>query len=348
MISPVGRAPAVPLVVAAARPFGGRSRSTADSGTGSAAQFEDHREQCFAAAYRMLGSVADAEDVVQETWLRWSCRDRSEVTTPGAYLVRTATRLALDRLRALRARRESYVGQWLPEPVITAQAGEDAAEPALRSESASAAVLVVLEALAPAERAVFVLREVFGFPREEIAATLGRSTAGVRQLAHRAREHVRARRPRFDADRETRRRVAERFLDACRGGDLTALLAELAPEVALGGGRAKSARNPVRGADEVARFLAGIHANRFHRREFRLVELNGQPGAIRRRGRRGDHRRRRRRGRAAGRAGGQPGRADRPGRRRGSSPGAVTRPRGRTSAGPAGPTPGSSALLPRL
>ncbi|GAB3290573.1 sigma-70 family RNA polymerase sigma factor [Parasphingorhabdus pacifica] len=183
----------------------------ADSEADRTTQFERHRDQCFATAYRMLGSVADAEDIVQEKWLRWSTRDRSEVTNPGAYLVRTATRLALNRLRTVRARRESYVGPWLPEPLITEPAEADAAEPVMVAESASAAMLVVLETLAPIERAVFLLREVFGYPYEDIATTLGRSTASVRQLAHRAREHVQARHPRFGADRVTQRRVIKRF-----------------------------------------------------------------------------------------------------------------------------------------
>lgn len=254
----------------------------ADSEADHAARFERHREQCFAATYRMLGSVADAEDAVQETWLRWSAQDRSEVTNPGAYLVRIATRLALNRLRTLQARRESYVGPWLPEPLVTESAELDAAEPAMLAESASAAMLVVLETLAPAERAVFVLREVFDYPHEDIAATLGRSNASVRQLAHRAREHVQARRPRFSTNQDTQRRVTERFLAACRGGDLAALLELLTPDVTLyndGGGKVRSARHPIHGSDKVARFLAGIHPSQFRQQEFRLMELHGQPGA---------------------------------------------------------------------
>ncbi|GAB3297872.1 sigma factor-like helix-turn-helix DNA-binding protein [Parasphingorhabdus pacifica] len=153
---------------------------------------------------------------------------------------------------------------------------------AVLAESASAAMLVVLETLAPAERAVFVLREVFDYPHEDIAAMLGRSSASVRQLAHRAREHVRARRPRFGPDRATQQRVSERFLAACRGGDLTGLLELLTSDVMLyndGGGKVRAARNPIFGVEKVARFLAGIHPNRFRCRDFQLVELNGQPGA---------------------------------------------------------------------
>ncbi|MBA8826511.1 RNA polymerase sigma-70 factor (ECF subfamily) [Saccharopolyspora lacisalsi] len=246
-------------------------------------EFEDHRERCFAAAYRMLGSVADAEDTVQEVWLRWSAQDRSGVTNPEAYLVRIATRLALNKLRAARARRESYVGPWLPEPLVTEQAVPDAAEHTLLAESARTAMLVVLETLSPLERAVFVLREVFGDSHEEIANSLDRSSASVRQLSRRAREHVRARRPRFETDRTTQQHVTERFLAACRGGDVEALLELLAPDVTLsadGGGKVRSALNPVHGSDKVARFLNGIRRRLFFERELRLVTLNGEPGAL--------------------------------------------------------------------
>src|SRR6266545_5853861 len=173
--------------------------------------FEEHRDLLFAVAYRMLGTAADAEDVVQDTWLRWSAADRSDVTEPKAYLVRIATNLALDRLRSARAKRESYVGPWLPEPLLTSP---DAAEDAEMAESVSMAMLVVLETLSPLERAVFVLREVFGFSYGEIAEALDRSESSVRQLGHRAREHVQARRPRFETDNEMRREATERFIDA--------------------------------------------------------------------------------------------------------------------------------------
>ncbi len=245
-------------------------------------EFEDHRERCFAAAYRMLGSVADAEDTVQEVWLRWSAQDRSGVTNPEAYLVRIATRLALNKLRAARARRESYVGPWLPEPLVT-QDAPDAAEHTLLAESARTAMLVVLETLSPLERAVFVLREVFGDSHEEIADALDRSSASVRQLSRRAREHVRARRPRFETDRATQQHVTERFLAACRGGDVEALLELLAPDVILsadGGGKVRSALNPIHGSDKVARFLNGIRRRLFSERELRFVTLNDEPGAL--------------------------------------------------------------------
>ena len=170
--------------------------------------FDRHRRLLFTVAYQMLGSVADAEDVVQDTWLRWSAADRGEVADQRAYLVQITTRLALDRLGSARARRESYVGPWLPEPLLTRGAPVGSGPPAPEPEDAvelgemvSLALLVVLETLSPAERAVFVLREVFGMSVAEVAAALGRSEPAVRQMAHRAREHVRARQPRFDTDR---------------------------------------------------------------------------------------------------------------------------------------------------
>ena len=230
--------------------------------------FDRHRRLLFTVAYQMLGSVADAEDVVQDAWLRWSAADRGEVVDARAYLVRITTRLALDRMDSARARRESYVGPWLPEPLLTgsspvatapqAAQPEDAAE---LGEQVSLALLVVLETLSPAERAVFVLREVFGMSVAEVAAALNRSEAAVRQMAHRAREHVHARQPRFDTDPREQRQVTERFLAAAVSGDVESLLAAMAPGVVLiadGGGRLTAARRPIVGADKVARFLAAV------------------------------------------------------------------------------------------
>jgi RNA polymerase sigma-70 factor (ECF subfamily) len=227
--------------------------------------FDRHRRLLFTVAYQMLGSVADAEDTVQDTWLRWSASDRADVADARAYLVQITSRLALDRLKAASTRRESYVGPWLPEPLLTETPGaapgpEEAAE---LGEQVSLALLVVLETLSPVERAVFVLREVFGMPVAEVAAVLDRSEAAVRQLAHRAREHVEARRPRFDTDRRAQREVTERFLAAVAGGDVDALVAVLSPGVVLtsdGGGQAKAALRPITGADKVARFLTAISA----------------------------------------------------------------------------------------
>ncbi|MFE2566296.1 sigma-70 family RNA polymerase sigma factor, partial [Streptomyces mirabilis] len=164
--------------------------------------FEEHRPVLMGVAYRMLGRVADAEDVVQEAWLRWSGADRTEVREPRAYLVRIATRLAVDRLRQVRSRNEAYVGPWLPEPYVTdfGDTAPDTAERAVLADSVSLAVLVVLESLSPLERAVFVLREAFGYPYADIAAVLDRGEPAVRQLAGRARKHVEERRPRYEVD----------------------------------------------------------------------------------------------------------------------------------------------------
>src|SRR5215469_3185053 len=221
--------------------------------------FEANRELLFAVAYRMLGTVADAEDAVQDAWLRWTAAPRSDIAEPRAYLARTVTHVALNKLRSARARREAYVGSWLPEPLLTT--GPGTADRAELAESVSLAMLVVLESLTPEERAVFVLHEVFGFSHPEIAAAIGRSDTSVRQLMHRAREHVQARRPRFDVDAGRQREVTERFLAAAGGGDIDQLMMVLAPDVILihdGGGKAKAPLRPITGAAKVARFLAAV------------------------------------------------------------------------------------------
>src|SRR5215212_10100290 len=218
----------------------------------SARVFDEHRALLISVAYRILGSVTDAEDTVQEAWLRWSGVNTSDMKDPRAFLVRVTTRLAIDRLRRARTLRESYVGPWLPEPILTRQ---DPSEEVEMAESVSMAMLVVLETLSPLERAVFVLREAFGMPHAEIAEVLGRSEEAVRQLARRAREHVRERRTRFDADRDEQRRVTERFLEATSTGDFGALMAVLSPGVELvadGGGKALAPRRPLHGSEEVA------------------------------------------------------------------------------------------------
>ncbi|WP_326696354.1 RNA polymerase sigma factor SigJ [Streptomyces sp. NBC_01754] len=248
--------------------------------------FEENRAVLTGVAYRMLGRVADAEDVVQEAWLRWSAADREEVREPRAFLVRVTARLAIDRLRQVRSRREAYVGPWLPEPVVTAYGASvpDTAERAVLADSVSLAVLVVLESLSPLERAVFVLREAFGFPYAEIATTLDRSEAAVRQLAGRARRHVDERKPRYDVDPAQRRDLTERFLAAAAGGDLQQLLALLAPDVRLvgdSGGKAKAPRRVVETADKVARFLFAVaHDQRAQDMAARIVELNGGPALV--------------------------------------------------------------------
>lgn len=239
--------------------------TTADllPGAGSAdalGPFTAHRRLLFDVAYRMLGSVVDAEDVLQDAWLSWDRADRSVVLNPRAYLVRTVTNLSLNRLTSARATREAYVGPWLPEPLLTVP---DTAEEAERAESVSTAMLVVLESLSPLERAVFVLREVFGYSYADIAGAVDRAEATVRQTAHRARAHVRARRPRFAADPGQRGEVTRRFLAACAGGDLNAVMELLAPEVTAwsdGGGKVTAARRPLYGPDHVARWLLGMLA----------------------------------------------------------------------------------------
>ncbi|MFE4605509.1 RNA polymerase sigma-70 factor [Kitasatospora indigofera] len=234
----------------------------------------------FGIAYRMLGSVADAEDLVQDSWLRWS-QVTARVGNPGAFLARTVTNLALNRLSSAAVQREAYVGPWLPEPLVTAPG---AAEEVEMAESVSYAMMVVLESLSPLERAVFVLKEVFGFSYPEIGQALERSEASVRQVGHRAKSHVQARRPRFDAPPEVRRQVTDEFLAACLGGDLNRMLELLAPSVTAwsdGGGRVKAAIRPIDGADKVARFLLGVLANQpLENMRVHDVDVNGRPGLV--------------------------------------------------------------------
>jgi RNA polymerase sigma-70 factor (ECF subfamily) len=247
--------------------------------------FHQHRRLLFSVAYRVLGSAADAEDAVQDAWIKWSGADRSQVADPKAYLTRIVSNLALERLRSARHKRETYVGPWLPEPVLTAG---DASEAVLDAESVSMAMLVVLETLSPFERAVFVLKEVFGFSHAEIGEALERSESAVRQAAHRAREHVRARRPRFAADRARQREVTERFFAAATGGDVNALMELLAPDVTLwtdGGGKVRQALRPVVGAGTVASWFAAIGTVTYQGDEpadmkAELVGINGGPGIV--------------------------------------------------------------------
>lgn len=247
--------------------------------------FEEHRPVLLGVAYRMLGRLADAEDVVQEAWLRWSGADRSAVREPRGYLVRVTTRLAVDRLRQIKSRGETYVGPWLPEPCVThfGNAVPDTAEQAVLADSVSLAVLVVLESLSPLERAVFVLREAFGYPYAEIAAMLERGEPAVRRLAGRARRHVDERRPRYDVDPAQRRDLTERFLAAAAGGDLAALLELLAPDVRLVGDSGGKSRAPLReleGSDKVARFLQGAARKSVPDLTHRLLEINGGPALL--------------------------------------------------------------------
>jgi RNA polymerase sigma-70 factor (ECF subfamily) len=236
------------------------------------------RPLLFTVAYELLGSAADADDVLQDSWLRWADVDRSAVRDPKAYLVRVVTRQALNRMRTLERRRESYVGPWLPEPLLTAP---DVAEDVELAESVSLAMLVVLDTLSPLERAVFVLREVFGFEVAEVAEATGRSPAAVRQLAHRAREHVRSRRPGASTGAEAGQ-VAAAFFAAAATGDLQDLMDLLAPDVVLlsdGGGKKSAALRPITGADKVARFLLGVRPpdGEF---EVEWLPVNGAPAVL--------------------------------------------------------------------
>ncbi|MCO6004027.1 RNA polymerase sigma factor SigJ [Actinoallomurus purpureus] len=233
--------------------------------------FVAHRSLLFTVAYEMLGSAADAEDVLQESWLRWADVDHSQVHDPRAYLVRTVTRQALNRLRTLSRSREEYVGEWLPEPLLTSP---DVAEDVELAESVSIAMLTVLETLGPAERAVFVLREVFEMPYGEIAEAVGKSAATVRQIARRARGHVAARQPRIQVSRSEQQAVVDRFLTALRTGQVQELMEVMAPDVVLiadGGGLAAAAPAPVHGAELVAKLLARPN------RVVSAVWLNGAP-----------------------------------------------------------------------
>ena len=239
--------------------------------------FVVHRGLLFTVAYEMLGSAADAEDVLLESWLRWADVDRSRVRDPRSYLIRVVTRQALNRMRRLSRSREDYVGEWLPEPLLTSP---DVAEDVELAESVSIAMLTVLETLGPAERAVFVLREVFEMPYGEIAEAIGKPAATVRQIARRAREHLADRRPRVQVSYLEQQAVVERFLAALRTGQLQELMEVLAPDVVLiadGGGLATAALAPVHGAGQVARVLARASQYAF---ASTTVWLNGAPAGL--------------------------------------------------------------------
>jgi RNA polymerase sigma-70 factor (TIGR02957 family) len=220
--------------------------------------FVTHRNLLFTVAYEMLGSAADAEDVLQETWLRWAEVDLDDVRDARAYLVRITTRLSLNRLRTVQRQREMYVGPWLPEPLLTTP---DVAEDVELADSVSLAMLHVLETLTPSERAVFVLREVFDLPYDDIAAAVDKSPVAVRQIAHRARNHVDARQPRLEVSMREVDAVVERFLSAAGTGDIQSLMDVLAPDVVLvtdGGGKKKAALRPILGREKVLRFMGAV------------------------------------------------------------------------------------------
>ncbi|WP_439959682.1 RNA polymerase sigma-70 factor [Streptomyces coelicoflavus] len=237
----------------------GQADATGDGGSVDAAteDFVAHRNLLFTVAYEMLGSAADAEDVLQETWLKWAGVDLGTVRDRRAYLVRITTRQSLNRLRTLGRRKESYVGSWLPEPLLTTP---DVAEDVELADSVSMAMMLVLETLAPVERAVFVLREVFDLGYDEIAEAVEKTPAAVRQIAHRARAHVAARRPRGEVTAAESRRALAAFQRAVETGDLQGLLDILSPDVVLlgdGGGIKQAVLRPVVGADKVARLMLG-------------------------------------------------------------------------------------------
>jgi RNA polymerase sigma-70 factor, ECF subfamily len=243
------------------------------------AAVREHRPELLALAYRLLGTVSEAEDAVQEAYLRLERHGAEGIDNLGGWLNRTTSRICFDRLTSARARREVYVGPWLPEPLMT----DAADDPVELAESVSMAFLVVLESLSPPERVAFLLHDVFGYDHADLAAILDRSEAACRQLVSRARKHVQARRPRFEPDAGARAQVAGRFLDACRTGDLDELLATLAPDVVLqsdGGGKVSAARRPVEGADRVARFLEGLAKQAPTDVVIESRWVNGTPGVV--------------------------------------------------------------------
>jgi RNA polymerase sigma-70 factor (ECF subfamily) len=243
--------------------------------------FDEHRSYLFGVAYRMLASAADAEDIVQEAYLRWSAQPRDDIREPRGFLTRIVVRLCLDQLKSARVQRETYVGPWLPEPVVVDD--NDPAAAAELADSLSLAFLVVLEELAPVERAAFLLHDVFDYGYAEIADMLDRAEPACRQLVSRARNRVGERHHRFDADRGQGRMLAERFVAACTTGDIASLMDLVADDVVLwtdGGGLARAARNPIYGADKSARFLAAVAQTTPENSEVTYALVNGQPGVL--------------------------------------------------------------------
>lgn len=249
-----------------------------------AARFEELRPRLLRLAYSQLGSLADAEDVVQDAWLRLQRADAAAIADLTAWLVTVVSRLALDALGSARVRRERYVGPWLPEPLVDPVSdGADPADRVTLDETVSHALLFVLERLSPAERTAFVLHDIFGYSFEEVADVVGRTPAAARQLASRARRHVVDQRPRQSGTREQQQRAVEAFAVAAAGGDLDALLAVLDPEVVMrsdGGGRVQAARKPLVGADRVSRALVALARTYAGQSEVRLVDVNGLPGLL--------------------------------------------------------------------
>jgi RNA polymerase sigma-70 factor, ECF subfamily len=247
------------------------------------ATFDQYRSLLFSIAYRMLGSVADAEDMLQETFIRWQQAREEEFRSPRAFLITIISRLCINHLQSARVKREEYVGQWLPEPIVTGP-GSDPLEIIRVDESLSMAFLVMLERLTPVERAVFLLREVFEYEYPEIATVLGESEANCRQILHRARQHVTAMRPRFKTSQRQKSDLLERFLKATGSGDLEGLVELLASDIVLhtdGGGKAVAAPNLIRGARNVARGAMGTLKKLVPKNlVFRLAQINGEPGLV--------------------------------------------------------------------
>jgi RNA polymerase sigma-70 factor (ECF subfamily) len=240
------------------------------------------RPKLFSVAYRMLGSASEAEDVLQEAYLRWCATPRRDVESPQAFLTSIVVRLSIDVLRSARVRREAYVGPWLPEPLVVDDS-PGPAESAELADSVSLAFLVLLEELTPVERAAFLLHDVFGYGYRDVAGIVGKSEANCRQLVARGRRHVAERRTRFEADSRHGRELTARFLGACMSGDLDDLLELLTEDVMVwtdGGGKAQAALRPIAGRDKAARFLVGITRKGGSAYEGRLVAVNGQPGAV--------------------------------------------------------------------
>jgi RNA polymerase sigma-70 factor, ECF subfamily len=241
--------------------------------------FFEHRAYLISLAYRMTGSMADAEDLLQETYLRWREVDQAEVWTPRALLTTIITRLAINSLESARARREQYVGEWLPEPVVTTVARD----PAELSESLTMAFLVLLESLTPVERAVFLLHEVFDYSHEEIANITGKNIEACRQILRRAKDSLKQRRPRFEPSTDTAAKLTQEFAHAMETGDADALMHLLHEEIVAysdGGGRVRAAINPIYGKDRVARFLVGIVRKRGDGLKQQFAEINAQPGFL--------------------------------------------------------------------
>lgn len=244
--------------------------------------FNQHRDYLFSIAYRMLGSAMDAEDMVQDTFFRWEKATQEEIDSPKAYLASIVTRLCIDYLRSARVQRESYLGPWLPEPILTEQA-PDASEALDLSESISMAFLVLLESLSPTERAVFLLREVFNYSYAEVAKMVNKTEGNCRQMIRRARQHIEAGRPRYTVSPEAQQALTMQFTEACVSGDLASLMTMLADDVSLwsdGGGKAIAATRPLHGPEKVAQFLMGIARKAPPNTTTQFAHANGQPSII--------------------------------------------------------------------